>query len=128
MNDRILELFIKENEAWDDMITRQSKEIPDLEKMLDGIIEQKNVAGSEFNITMDALREAIQEQGFSMTCIKEDLAKQQFFLEKERKIETKGYSINTLISQNLLREKIRIVEKKFLDLKSSFLNYYVSVF
>jgi hypothetical protein len=39
MNDKILELLIKENEAWDDMITRQGNEIPDLEKMLLGIIE-----------------------------------------------------------------------------------------
>lgn len=128
MNDKILELFIKENEAWDDMITRQTREIPDFEKMLSGIIEQKKYQGAEFKDIVSKLRAAIHEQGSSMTIIKEDLAKQQHFLEKEMKIKTKGYGVNTLISQNRLRKKIRNIEKKFLDLKSNFLNYYASVF
>jgi hypothetical protein len=40
MNGKILELFMKENDAWDDMITRQSKEIPNLEKMLTSMVEK----------------------------------------------------------------------------------------
>lgn len=128
MNDKILELFIKENEAWDDMITRQSREIPDFEKMLCGIIEGKRYHGAEFKDIICKLRTAIQEQGSSMTTIKEDLAKQQQFLEKEMKIKAKGYGVNTLMSQNILRERIKNIEKKFLDLKSNFLNYYASFF
>jgi hypothetical protein len=128
MNDKILELLIKENEAWDDMLTRQSREIPDLEKMLDGILKEKHFQGFEFSNMMHDFKQAIQEQGISMKSIKEDLAKQQFILEKEKKREINGYGINTLISQNLLRKKIRMIEKQFLDLKGNFLNYYVSVF
>ena len=44
MDTRIVDLFIKENDAWDDMITRQKSEIPTLEKMLsDVIMEKKNI-------------------------------------------------------------------------------------
>jgi len=128
MNDKILELLIKENEAWDDMITRQGNEIPDLEKMLLGIIEQKKIQGTKFNKTVHNFREAIIDQDGLIKKIKEELAIQQHFLKKEKKKETNGYEINTLISQNLLREKIKMIEKQFLDLKSNFLNYYVSVF
>lgn len=128
MNDKILELLIKENEAWDDMLTRQGKEIPDLEKMLAGILEQKKIQGTEFSTTMQHLKQAIKDQGSSVKIIKEDLASQQYFLKKEKKRVGSGYEINTLVSQNLLRERIRMIEKQFLDLKSNFLNYYVSVF
>jgi hypothetical protein len=128
MNDKILELLIKENEAWDDMITRHGNEIPDLEKMLLGIIEQKKIQGTKFNKTVHNFREAIIDQDGLIKKIKEELAIQQHFLKKEKKKETNGYEINTLISQNLLREKIKMIEKQFLDLKSNFLNYYVSVF
>jgi hypothetical protein len=128
MNDKILELLIKENEACDDMITRQGNEIPDLEKMLLGIIEQKKIQGTKFNKTVHNFREAIIDQDGLIKKIKEELAIQQHFLKKEKKKETNGYEINTLISQNLLREKIKMIEKQFLDLKSNFLNYYVSVF
>jgi hypothetical protein len=128
MNDKILELLIKENEAWDDMITRHGNEIPDLEKMLLGIIEQKKIQGTKFNKTVHNFREAIIDQDGLIKKIKEELAIQQHFLKKEKKKETNGYEINTLISQNLLRKKIKMIEKQFLDLKSNFLNYYVSVF
>jgi hypothetical protein len=128
MSNKILDLLIKENEAWDDLLTRQGKEIPDLEKMLSDIIREKHFQGFEFNIIVGNLKQAIQDQGSSVERIKEDLAKQQFFLEKEKKKDEHGYEINTLVSQNLLRQKIRMIEKQFLDLKSNFLNYYVNVF
>ena len=47
MDNRIVDLFIKENDAWDDMITRQTKEIPTLEKMLSQVIQQKSSVGEE---------------------------------------------------------------------------------
>jgi hypothetical protein len=43
MNDKILELFINENEAWDYMIKRESKEIPDLEKRFWALLIKKRV-------------------------------------------------------------------------------------
>ncbi|MEN9951693.1 MAG: hypothetical protein RLY85_2445, partial [Bacteroidota bacterium] len=46
MDGKILELFMKENDAWDDLITRQKKEIPDLENMVSAIIkDRKNLDG-----------------------------------------------------------------------------------
>ena len=128
MNGKILDLFMKENEAWDDMITRQSKEIPNLEKMLTSIVEKKPYVADEILQNIRILKNEMLEQETCMTAVKEDLAKQQIFLLSEKKIEAEGYGVHTLLSQNVLREQIRNVEKKFLDLKCNFLNYLASAF
>ena len=128
MNGRILELFMKENEAWDDMITRQSKEIPDFEKMLTSMVEKKPYVADEILSSVKILKYEMQEQETCMAAVIEDLARQQNFLLSEKKIEAEGYGVHTLLSQNVLRERIRNVEKKFLDLKCNFLNYLASAF
>jgi hypothetical protein len=128
MNGKILELFMKENDAWDDMITRQSKEIPNLEKMLTSMVEKKPHVAEEILSSIRILKNEMQEQETSMTAVKEELAKQQDFLLSEKKVEAEGYGVHTLLSQNVLRERIRNVEKKFLDLKCNFLNYVASAF
>lgn len=128
MNGKILELFMKENEAWDDMITRQSKEIPNLEKMLTSMVEKKPYVADEILQNIKILKNEMLEQETCMTVVKENLAKQQTFLLSEKRIEAEGYGVHTLLSQNVLREQIRNVEKKFLDLKCNFLNYLASGF
>jgi hypothetical protein len=128
MNGKILDLFMKENEAWDDMITRQSKEIPNLEKMLTSMVEKKPYVADEILQNIKILKNEMLEQETCMTAVKEDLARQQTFLRSEKKIEAEGYGVHTLLSQNVLREQIRNVEKKFLDLKCNFLNYLASAF
>ena len=62
MNGKILELFMKENDAWDDMITRQSKEIPNLEKMLTSMVEKKPYVAEEILSSIRILKNEMQEQ------------------------------------------------------------------
>jgi hypothetical protein len=128
MDGRILELFMKENEAWDDMITRQSKEIPNLEKMLSSIVDKKTYIAEDILSSIQILKSEMQEQETCMAEVIVDLARQQNFLIREKRIEAEGYGVHTLLSQNVLRERIRNVEKKFLDLKCNFLNYVATAF
>ncbi len=123
MDGRILELFMKENDAWDDMITRQSKEIPDLEKMLSTVVANKPFIAAEILSSLDVLKGEMHQQETIMAAIREELAIQQRILKHETKEHQDGFAVDTLLSQNVLREKIRGVEKKFLDLKCNFLNY-----
>ena len=123
MDGRILELFMKENDAWDDMITRQSREIPDLEKMLSTVVANKPYIAEEILSSLDVLKSEMHQQETIMAAIKEELAAQQNILKHETKERQDGFAVDTLLSQNVLREKIRGVEKKFLDLKCNFLNY-----
>lgn len=124
MDGKILDLFMKENDAWDDLITRHSKEIPNLENMISSIFEKKKHVDEEIISNVNVLRNEIREQGNHMISIKEALAQQQSYLADEKRREP--FPVKTLMSQNALRERIRNVEKKFLDLKCNYLNYVAS--
>jgi predicted DNA-binding ArsR family transcriptional regulator len=112
---------MKENDAWDDMITRQKKEIPDLESMISAIFESKKFQDDEILSNVNHLKSEMHAQETCMANIKEELAKQQDFLASEKR--GNAYPIHTLLSQNALRERIRNAERQFLDLKCNYLNY-----
>ena len=124
MDGRILDLFMKENDAWDDLITRHSKEIPDLENMIASIFDKKKHVAEDIISSVNVLKSEIREQGNHMISIREALAQQQCYLASEKRRDP--FPVKTLMSQNALRERIRTVEKKFLDLKCNYLNYVAS--
>ena len=83
MDTRIVDLFIKENDAWDDMITRQKSEIPTLEKMLIEVVREKRNIGEDTLANVNLLKNEMLTQQEHMVILKEELAKQQIFLVKE---------------------------------------------
>jgi hypothetical protein len=127
MDTRIVDLFIKENDAWDDMITRQKSEIPTLEKMLSEVINEKRNIGEDTLANVTILKREMITQQEHMGALKEELAKQQLFLVKEKKEDGDSFAINTVSSQNILRERIRSVERTFIELKCNFLNYMATM-
>ncbi len=120
MDGKILEMFMKENDAWDDLIARQSKELPQLENMLASIFNRKNL-DEEIIANASLLKEEMLQQESQMLEIRAHLAKQQDLLAIEKR--SLSYPAHSLLSQNALREKIRDIERKFLDLKCNYLNY-----
>jgi hypothetical protein len=127
MDAKIYDLFMKENDAWNDMITRHRGEIPGLEKMLSEIILEKRGVGDETLANVKQLQIEMHEQELHMDALKSELERQQTCLARERRSNGDPYAINTLFSQNILREKIRGVEKTFLELKCNFLNYLATL-
>jgi len=127
MDTRIVDLFIKENDAWDDMITRQKSEIPTLEKMLIEVVNEKRNIGEDTLANVTILKREMITQQEHMGALKEELAKQQLFLVKEKKEDGDLFAINTVSSQNILRERIRSVERTFIELKCNFLNYMATM-
>lgn len=127
MDTRIVDLFMKENDAWDDMITRQKSEIPTLEKMLSQVINEKSNIGEDTLANVTILKREMITQQEHMGALKEELAKQQLFLVKEKKEDGDSFAINTVSSQNILRERIRSVERTFIELKCNFLNYMATM-
>ena len=120
MDGKILEMFMKENDAWDDLIARQSKELPQLENMLASIFKRINL-DEEIIANASLLKDEMQLQETQMLEIREHLAKQQHLLAIEQR--STSHPAHSLLSQNALREKIRDIERKFLDLKCNYLNY-----
>ena len=127
MDTRIVDLFIKENDAWDDMITRQKSEIPTLEKMLSDVVNDKKNIGEDTLANVKFLKKEMLTQQEHMGALKEELAKQQHYLVREKKIDGDTFAINTVSSQNILRERIRSVERTFIELKCNFLNYMATI-
>jgi len=121
MDGKILEMFMKENDAWDDLIARQSKELPQLENMLASIFNREHNLDEEIIANASLLKDEMILQESQMLEIREHLAKQQDLLASEKK--SMSYPAHSLLSQNALREKIRDIERKFLDLKCNYLNY-----
>jgi len=118
---------MKENDAWDDMITRQSREIPTLERTLSEIFIDHKGVGRDTLDNVSFLRSEMQSQERQMVELKNDLARQQTLLAREKRADSDPFAIQTVNSQNILRERIKKVERTFLDLKCNFLNYLATI-
>ena len=77
MDGKILEMFMKENDAWDDLIARQSKELPQLENMLASIFNREHNLDEEIIANASLLKDEMILQESQMLEIREHLAKQQ---------------------------------------------------
>jgi hypothetical protein len=128
MDYRILELFIKENDAWDDMIRRQKVELPVLDALVTNIVADKKGMKEDSTRVFNHLKHEMQVQQRSMEELSRELEKQQQYLSSERRRKTTDpYSIDTFNSQNILRSRIRDVEKNFVELKCNYLNYVATI-
>ena len=135
MDYKILELFIKENDAWDHMINRQRVELPQLVAMVSNIVEERK---GQLRVglirAVEHFNKEMAEQQHFMDEVAQELANQQAKLTAERnknsgkrKTLDDPYAIQTLDSQNLLRNRIRDIEKKFVELKCNYLNYVATI-
>jgi hypothetical protein len=128
MDYRILELFIKENDAWEDMIRRQKMEMPVLDAMITNIVADKKGIKEDRSKVYQYLHQEMQKAQHSMEELEKELMKQQLYLSSERKRKTNDpYSIDTFNSQNILRSRIKDVEKNFVELKCNYLNYVATI-
>jgi hypothetical protein len=128
MDYRILELFIKENDAWEDMIRRQKMEMPVLDAMISNIVADKKGLKEDRSQVYQFLHHEMQKAQDSMDELEKELMKQQLYLSSERKRKTSDpYSIDTFNSQNILRSRIKDVEKNFVELKCNYLNYVATI-
>jgi len=115
---------MNENDTWRKTIASQKKEIPGFRKMLRStgkkqtLVETGNLAiNSIFN------RDLLIQQN-EMERLKHDIDEQQKRLSADCESETEHkYDIDTLCTQDILRDRIKAVEKSYIDLKCNFMNY-----
>ncbi|HSF44711.1 MAG TPA: hypothetical protein VLA58_01830 [Chitinophagaceae bacterium] len=128
MDYKILELFIKENDAWEDMLRRQKMEVPVLDALISNIVADKKGMKEDRTRTYQYLHQEMQKAQRSMDELEKELLKQQQYLSSERKRKTNDpYSIDTFNSQNILRSRIKDVERDFVELKCNYLNYVATI-
>lgn len=127
MDYKILDLFLKENDAWEDMIARQKGELPKLDKMITRIVAEKPMRGDSAKV-FSHLKRQMEDQAKHMADLVIELEKQQRYLHEQRKRKNEDpHSINTFFSQKILRERIRDVERDFVELKCNYLNYIATI-
>jgi hypothetical protein len=109
-----------ENAGWLKTVIAHEDEISVLKQMLNGNITEAN---DKKSIEKELLNKELSLQEEEMTKLNSALNQQQ---EKLQTASTKKYphaAINSLWSQDLLRERIKEVEQKYIALKSSFLKF-----
>jgi hypothetical protein len=127
MKTEDVDIFIKENDAWDDMIGRQKNELPSLANMLRQAIMNRNELDEQMLEDAEMLRKALLTQDEKMHDMKETISGQKKFLSKKLNGNWQEFGEHSLQRQRILREQIKIVQKKYFELKSDLMNYVWSV-
>lgn len=127
MKTEDVDIFIKENDAWDDMIGRQKNELPSLANMLRQAVMNRNELDEQMLEDAEMLRKALLTQDEKMHDMKETISGQKKFLSKKLNGNWQEFGEHSLQRQRILREQIKIVQKKYFELKSDLMNYVWSV-
>ncbi len=110
--------YLDENAGWLKVISTQAEEIPELEKIL-----HENEACIENCLAeKDLFRNQLHQQHEEMKQLNNELGEQQSRLEKNA-AEKSLYDIESLCSQDILRDRIREVEQKYIELKCNFMRF-----
>ncbi len=115
-------LFIHENEGWEQTISHQSDELPDLEALL----SDKEEAIASHPAEQAYFQELLNSLKVEFRQLSNLLTEQQQRLREVVTTETL-YNFNALCAQDILRDRIRDVQQRFIELKCNFLRYLSGV-
>lgn len=123
----MLDFFIRENDAWEDVIDRRDREIPDLERLMADRMSDMRSMPDTSRDNLKCLHEGMERQRALLLSLRKELEEQQRFLVKGQAMDADSFAIHSLARQNLLRERIRAAERTFIELKCDFLNQLSAV-
>ena len=121
-----LKLFIHENNGWQQSLRVHTHEIPQMKKLLveaikdEQITEEQKLPGkTHFNTEL-----MTQEQEISKLTSDVEAQQQRLAKDWEGNIQ---YDIDSFCTQDILRERIKAIEKSYIDLKCNFMNYLATI-
>ncbi len=119
-NGQRVQLYLAENAGWMKIIVAQKNEIPELKKMLprEKIVENDD----RINAEKDLFRNELTMQQEEMIQLNTALNQQQQRLKTDT-AKKYLYDIDSLCSQDILRDRIKEIEKKYIELKCSFMKF-----
>jgi hypothetical protein len=117
-------LFIQENINWQNTIKSQAGEIPGWEERLVSALKIAGGAGMKREDSFFCSELIFQQT--QMKKLEDDIEMQQNRLNKDCEIKNQ-YDIDAFCTQDILRERIKAIEKTYIELKCNFLNYLASI-
>lgn len=122
MNPTKCSHYIAENESWQQLLDMQIKEIPRIREMI------RSVGGEEDGRMNIHFTKALRQQEKEMEQINQELNRQQqnLYSDMDKKNENL-YDINAYCNEDILRERIRAVERKYIELKSDCMKYLSAI-
>jgi hypothetical protein len=122
MRYELANYFMLENHAWDDLLARHRRELPQMKNMLGDIVNRKSLIGEDTREGVDQLCYQMNDQEISLGQLQEHLSLQQQYLSRRTNDDINAES-DPLDRQNALRTQIRHASRDFLQLKSQMMNY-----
>ncbi|GEM_PF-2361809 len=121
-----VQLYVNENKEWQKKISFQRSEIPLLEEMLQEVLPIADLPGKEVHNVDQALLDQLNKQKLRMKELNTELEVQQWRLENDT-LHSPIHELQLLCKQDILRECIKDVEKRYADLKCSLLKFIPAV-
>jgi hypothetical protein len=120
-------LFINENAGWQNAIKAQVKEIPQLKIMLANVQNADNINGLADKTGTDIFfNSELMMQQNEMKKLDEAIEEQQKRLLKDCDLKNQQ-DIDAFCNQDILRQRIKAIEKTYIDLKCNFMNYLSTI-
>lgn len=119
------QLFLQENRDWQHLLTSQAEEIPAWDTKLAAVKaapENRGTALDEEKVAKYFSHKLTQQEA-SMKQLNEAIEVQQNRLETDC-YENAVYDIDAFCTQDILRDRINEIEKRFIDLKCNFMRYF----
>jgi hypothetical protein len=121
------EAFIKENEAWKDLIRRQRLELNHLSTGMNDFLINRRHPEDDYVARVSGFRSALQQQEDKMQKVEQAISLQLRYLSERSNGARVDFPIKSLKRQERLRTLIRCVEKGLFTLKSEWMAYLWSV-
>lgn len=119
--------FIKENEAWEDLIRRQRLELSHLSTGMNQFLINRRQAEDDYVARVTGFRFALQQLEAKMLKVEHAISLQLQFLSHRSNGSRADFPARSLRRQERLRNLIRCVEQGLFALKSEWMAYLWSV-
>ena len=118
--------YINENEGWQKILELQTNEIPEMEKMLTTIIEEDQFTKKEKERRKVHFSRQLEMQQKQIMKLNSEFGQQQQRLSLDCENDIVN-DIDAFCTQDILRERIRDIEKTYVELKCNFMNYLSTI-
>lgn len=118
--------YLNENKNWQKILQQQTSEIPEMEKVLTSVNCDDAVCKEEIELGRAHFGKQLQMQQKEMKLLNGEIGEQQKRLSKECEVDTDN-GIEAYCTQDILRERIRDIEKTYVELKCNLMTYLSTV-